>query len=147
MEQNFKVSLLDKIKTPIINKFYDFNHVKGRANKQDDVWVVRNNNDIIAACRIQNISGELFLSTLYVMAEMRNKGIAKRLIIQIINHYQNTKYTSITTFPYAHLKGLYASAGFICCEHLPEHFYTMYNNYQKQGRKISAMRHSINTYD
>jgi len=140
MDQNFEVSLLDKIKTPIINKFYDLNRVKGRANKQDDVWVVRYNNDIIAACRIQNISGALFLSTVFVIDKMRNKGIARDLINYVTHFYRSdTKQNEIITFAYSYLEKLYLSSGFICCNNMPIHLSQMYNNYQKQGRKITAM--------
>ncbi|WP_042148021.1 MULTISPECIES: GNAT family N-acetyltransferase [unclassified Pseudoalteromonas] len=144
MQQNFEISLLDKIKTPIINKFYDLNRVKGRANKQDDVWVVRHNSDIIAACRVQNISGHLFLCTLFVTDKMRQKGIAKSLIRHLISSYKNTEYRDITTFPYTHLTGLYLSTGFNLYQTLPEPLAIMLNNYLNQGRKISAMRYFLN---
>jgi len=146
MEHCFKVSQLDKIKTPIINKFYDLNRVKGRANKQDDVWVVRNNSDIIAACRIQNISGHLFLSTLFVTDKMRHKGIARALINHLISYYKSTEHREVITFAYIHLTGLYLSTGFTSCHAMPKPLAIMFNNYLKQGRKISAMCHAINTY-
>jgi citrate lyase synthetase len=146
MEHCFKVSQLDKIKTPIINKFYDLNRVKGRANKQDDVWVVRHNSDIIAACRIQNISGHLFLSTLFVTDKMRHKGIARALISHLISYYKSTEHHEIITFAYSDLTSLYFSTGFTLCDTMPEPLAVMFNNYLKQGRKISAMRYAINTY-
>ena len=143
MKQDFNISLLDKIKTPIINKFYDLNRVKGRANKQDDVWVVRYNSYIVAACRIQYISGSLFLSTLFVIDNMRQKGIAKSIIYHLINYYQNTEYSFITTFAYTHLADLYASTGFTLSQVMPEPLAKMHRNYLKQGRNISTMHYSL----
>jgi len=142
----FEIQLLDKIQTPIINKFYDTYRVKGRANKQDDVWVVRYNNEIIAACRIQNISGSLFLSTLFVVELMRGKGVAKALISHVVKHYQNTQFSNITTFAYTHLTGLYISIGFLAPEILTKELAKMYHNYQNQGRKISALSCSMDTF-
>ncbi|PAJ75807.1 hypothetical protein CJF42_02895 [Pseudoalteromonas sp. NBT06-2] len=142
MKSNFKISLLDKIKTPIINKFYDLNRVKGRAKKQDDVWVVHYQNEIIAACRIQNISGVLFLSTLFVIDKMRNKGIARDIIGYVTHFYKNMKKSEIITFAYSYLESFYVSVGFICCDDIPEHLAIMYRNYEKQGRKLTAMRYS-----
>ena len=41
------IKQLESIKTPLVNKFYTLHHVRGRANKQDQVWVAYDNNMII----------------------------------------------------------------------------------------------------
>lgn len=50
----YSVYVLDELKTPLVNKFYKKYNVRGRANKQDKLWVNYYNNEIVAACRLQN---------------------------------------------------------------------------------------------
>ncbi|SFB83132.1 GNAT family N-acetyltransferase [Pseudoalteromonas denitrificans] len=135
----FEIELLVKIKTPLVNKFYDLNRVKGRANKQDDVWVVRNHSEIIAACRVQTIASHLFLSTLFVLPQMRNEGVARDLLLYLIEYYRNKSLLPIFTFAYSTLDSFYNSLGFNACQNLPIELKCMFESYQLQGRKIIPM--------
>ena len=58
----YKVEVLNELKTPLVNKFYKKHSVRGRANKQDKVWVTYYNNEIVAACRLQDKTEFLFLN-------------------------------------------------------------------------------------
>ncbi|AQQ00236.1 GNAT family N-acetyltransferase [Pseudoalteromonas aliena] len=104
----YRVEVLDRIKTPLVNKFYDQYSVKGRANKQDQLWVVYYKAEIVAACRLQNKDDFLFLSTVFVAPEYRSKGLAKLLISTLLKRQNKTIYT----FAYKNLADLYHSIGF-----------------------------------
>lgn len=131
-----KVERLEQIAIPLVNKFYQANNVRGRANKQDEVWVVKSP-VIIAACRIQNRAGALFLSTLFVAEQFRGKGVAKQVILEALSHHTQP----IFTFAYAHLESFYSAAQFTCADVLPEELSSLLKAYQQQGRNIIAMKY------
>ena len=131
-----KVERLEQIATPLVNKFYQAHNVRGRANKQDAVWVVKSP-VIIAACRIQNRAGALFLSTLFVAEQYRGQGIAKQIILEVLSQ-QNQP---IFTFAYAHLETFYRAVQFSCADALPDELACMLNAYRQQGRNIIAMKY------
>ena len=102
------VELLDGLKIPLVNKFYKKHNVRGRANKQDKVWVTYYNNEIVAACRLQDKTDFLFLSTVFVALEHRGKGVAKQLLSTLLKS-QDKK---INTFAYKNVVDLYCAIGF-----------------------------------
>ncbi|KAA1158500.1 GNAT family N-acetyltransferase [Pseudoalteromonas sp. SR43-6] len=104
----YKVEVLNELKTPLVNKFYKKHSVRGRANKQDKVWVTYYNNEIVAACRLQDKTEFLFLSTMFVALEHRGKGIAKQLLSTLLKS-QNRE---IKTFAYENVADLYCAIGF-----------------------------------
>jgi len=130
------VERLEQIAIPLANKFYQAHNVRGRANKQDEVWVVKNPS-IIAACRIQNRVDALFLSTLYVDEKWRGKGIAKQIILAALSQHTQPVFT----FAYAHLEAFYQAIHFRCVDTLPEELAYMFKAYRQQGRDIIAMKY------
>ena len=104
----YTVKKLDAIKTPLVNKFYAKYHVRGRANKQDEIWVVYNNIEIIAACRLQEKNEFLFLSTVFVAPAHRSKGLAKKLLLALLHQQSRTVYS----FAYKNIIDLYTDIGF-----------------------------------
>ncbi|TMO73732.1 N-acetyltransferase [Pseudoalteromonas sp. S3776] len=104
----YTVQILDALKTPLVNKFYAQYSVRGRANKQDQVWVVYKGMYIVAACRIQNKHDFLFLSTVFVAPQHRSKGLATRLLSAAVKHQPLPLYT----FAYKSITALYMGLGF-----------------------------------
>ncbi|MBG9991298.1 MULTISPECIES: GNAT family N-acetyltransferase [unclassified Pseudoalteromonas] len=102
------VKLLDGLKVPLVNKFYKKHNVRGRANKQDKVWVTYYNNEIVAACRLQDKTEFLFLSTMFVVLEHRGKGVAKQLLSTLLKSQDKM----INTFAYKNVVDLYCAIGF-----------------------------------
>ncbi|WP_282114855.1 GNAT family N-acetyltransferase [Pseudoalteromonas arctica] len=102
------VKLLDGLKVPLVNKFYKKHNVRGRANKQDKVWVTYYNNEIVAACRLQDKTEFLFLSTVFVALEHRGKGVAKQLLSTLLKSQDKV----INTFAYKNVVDLYCAIGF-----------------------------------
>lgn len=102
------VELLDGLKVPLVNKFYKKHNVRGLANKQDKVWVTYYNNEIVAACRLQDKTEFLFLSTVFVALEHRGKGVAKQLLSTLLKSQDKM----INTFAYKNVVDLYCAIGF-----------------------------------
>jgi len=131
-----KVERLEQIAIPLVNKFYQAHNVRGRANKQDEVWVVKSQS-IVAACRIQNRAGALFLSTLFVAEAYRGQGIAKQIILEVLSQHNQP----IFTFAYTHLEAFYRAVQFTCVNALPDELACMFSAYRQQGRNIIAMKY------
>ncbi|WP_372762475.1 GNAT family N-acetyltransferase [Pseudoalteromonas sp.] len=104
----YLVKQLAPIKTALVNKFYAQHSVRGRANKQDQLWVVYHNNNIVAAARVQHKAQLLLLSTVFVAAQYRGQGLAKMLLKTLLSQQPQTLYT----FAYHNVVDLYLSLGF-----------------------------------
>jgi len=102
------VELLDAIKIPLVNKFYKKHNVRGRANKQDKVWVTYYHNEIVAACRLQDKTEFLFLSTVFVALEHRGNGVATQLLSTLLKSQNKV----VNTFAYKNVVDLYCAIGF-----------------------------------
>ncbi|EAW27536.1 hypothetical protein ATW7_12106 [Alteromonadales bacterium TW-7] len=70
----YTTQLLDKVKTPLVNKFYKLHGASGRANKQDQVWVIYLDEQIVAACRVQHKSNFLFYPRFMLLKNTAQKG-------------------------------------------------------------------------
>ncbi|MBE0365391.1 hypothetical protein PULV_a2175 [Pseudoalteromonas ulvae UL12] len=126
---------LDALKTPLVNKFYDRCRAKGRAKKHDNVWVVYYRRQIIAACRIQSIDCEYFLSTVMVEPAYRGQGLARFFILNILSQLSQP----LVTFAYSHLRDFYSSLGFTEVDGLSTSLSSRFNQYQKQQSNLLAM--------
>ncbi|MBE0457870.1 GNAT family N-acetyltransferase [Pseudoalteromonas sp. KG3] len=126
---------LAAIKTPLVNKFYSQHNARGRATKHDQVWVAYHDFAIVAACRIQNRSDYLFLSTVLVAPTRRRQGLAKQLLKYALVEQNSHVYT----FAYAELTDFYKSIGFNFVLTLPSALDTLFAVYQQ--RNIVAMQY------
>ena len=124
-----KFCLLDPIKTPLVNKFYNKHSARGRATKADQVWVAYHEIDIVGACRVQNQHGYLFLSTLYVDAQWRGKKIASQLLETLLAEQKS----SVFTFAYQNLIDFYLQNGFNYTLTLPCSLQSLFEVYAHRG--------------
>ncbi|CAH9066157.1 hypothetical protein PSEHALCIP103_03530 [Pseudoalteromonas haloplanktis] len=129
------IKQLESIKTPLVNKFYTLHHVRGRANKQDQVWVAYDNNTIIAACRLQNKPTFLFLSTVFVAPSYRLKGVATQLLVALLNAQTEPVYT----FAYQRLTDFYQALGFNQVLTYTPALLTLFDAYKH--RNITALKY------
>ncbi len=133
---NLRFTLLEPIKVPLVNKFYDKHGARGRALKADQVWVAYNAYDIIGACRVQNQSGYLFLSTLYIDPQWRGNKVASKLLHTTIAAQQGTVFT----FVYQNLIDFYMQNGFNYILTLPNPLRLLFQQYAH--RNIVPMQFS-----
>lgn len=135
----FRFCLLEPIKTPLVNKFYDKHNARGRASKADQVWVAYKDIEIIAACRVQSKSGLLFLSTLYVNKLWRGQKVASQLIATATAAQKE----AVFTFVYQNLIDFYLRNGFNYTLTLPSSLQSLFEVYAH--RKIIAMHFTRDT--
>ncbi|KZN42700.1 GNAT family N-acetyltransferase [Pseudoalteromonas luteoviolacea] len=130
---------LPAIQTPLVNKFFQAHRVRGRATKQDQVWVIKQS-VLIAACRVQSVDNHAFLSTVFVDSAFRGQGIAKMLLQQVVEHAEQKIYT----FAYHDVAQLYVKLNFeyIDSQLLPNALLKKFEIYTKQGRNITPMCYS-----
>ncbi|MCF2857977.1 GNAT family N-acetyltransferase [Pseudoalteromonas sp. SMS1] len=129
---------LPAIQTPLANKFFQTHKVRGRATKQDQVWVVKQV-DLIAACRVQNVDHHAFLSTVFVATDFRGQGVAKMMLKQVVEH----NIHGIYTFAYRDVVPLYLQLDFECVDahSLSNTLQRKFASYTQQGRDIIPMYH------
>ncbi|OCQ20504.1 hypothetical protein A7985_15750 [Pseudoalteromonas luteoviolacea] len=139
----FSCYCLPAIQTPLVNKFFQEHRVRGRATKQDQVWVIKQT-ELVAACRVQNVDDDAFLSTVFVEADYRGQGLAKMLISQAVKSTNQSVYT----FAYQDVLPLYLKLDFttVAIELLPIALQKKFANYLKQGRDILPMCFSGNVH-
>ena len=135
----FRFCLLEPIKTPLVNKFYDKHNARGRATKADQVWVAYKDSEIIEACRVQDQSGLLFLSTLYVDELWRGQRVASQLLAAVTARQKKVVFT----FVYQNLIDFYLQNGFNYILTLPNSLQSLFELYAH--RKIVAMHFTRDT--
>ncbi|USE70272.1 GNAT family N-acetyltransferase [Pseudoalteromonas maricaloris] len=135
------IELLPAVMTPLVNKFYAANKARGRAAKHDKVWVAKNSNEIIAACRLQPVDGYWLLVGVYVASQYRKQGIAKKLIETVIAQFRSQQPQQIIyTFAYCHLHDFYSTLGFQSNSlELPPELASRLSSYLGQNRQLVAM--------
>ncbi|KZN43715.1 GNAT family N-acetyltransferase [Pseudoalteromonas luteoviolacea] len=134
---------LPAIQTPLVNKFFQEHKVRGRATKQDQVWVIKQA-DLVAACRVQNVDNDAFLSTVFVDSAYRGQGLAKMLVAHAIENTEQCVYT----FAYQDVTALYSKLEFESVDivSLPSALQKKFASYIKQGRDIVPMCYSGNVH-
>ncbi|KZN63553.1 GNAT family N-acetyltransferase [Pseudoalteromonas luteoviolacea] len=134
---------LPAIQTPLVNKFFQKHNVRGRATKQDQVWVIKQT-DLVAACRVQNVDNNAFLSTVFVDSAYRGQGMAKMLVL----HATASAEQCVYTFAYKNVTALYSKLAFepVDSVSLPSALQKKFASYVKQGRDIVPMCYSGNVH-
>lgn len=132
---------------PLVNKFYKANRGRSRAKSSDKVWVVRQNNELVAALRVVPLCGHEFLTGVQVAVNKQGQGIATGLLTQVFEKlYEADNPARLMkpcyTFPYSHLVGFYSCLGWqvMAEDDLPKPLQTRFARYVGQGRDICVMR-------
>lgn len=120
-----------------MNKFYKLNKARGKASRDEQVWVSQTA-EIVAACRVKNISSHLLLLGLMVTPQERGKGTGQALVQAVLTAQSQDVYT----FAYRKLIPWYEKLGFqlIAIEDAAHEISEKFIIYQKQGRDIALMR-------
>ena len=125
---------LPSLALPLVNKFYNAHSVRGRANKQDAVWVAKEQQHIVAAARVRYFGSTAFLCGVFVAPKKRQQGVASALIQSIHQAHP----PPIFTFIYEHLQPLYQGLGYQKhTDVLVDELQLRLDAYRRQGRNIS----------
>lgn len=143
MSLAYQVAVLPPAATVLANKFYRQHGGRGRANKQETIWTVKQAHQLCAVARVQSSLANQqceqekeynFLCGVLVAPKWRGQGVARTLIGQLTQAQSVPLYS----FVYRHLAPFYQQLGFTACDELPVQLNTRFSSYQKQGRDILA---------
>jgi len=105
---------VDSVRLPLVNRFYTNCNYNVKCGRQDHVFSLSHNGEIIAAARlISHPQGHFLLRNLCVYPEVRNQGVATCMLKQILAALAG-QYTPLHCYCYAlpHLLNFYLTLGF-----------------------------------
>jgi|GEM_PF-547316 len=105
---------VDGLRLPLVNRFYAGCNYKVKCGRQDHVFSLSRQGEIIAAARlIPNSNGYFLLRNLCVAPEVRNQGLATHLIAKILIELGSLN-SLVCCYCYAlpHLQSFYRALGF-----------------------------------
>ncbi len=129
---------VDVLRFPVVNAFYKHVRQRVRLKSSDRVFIVKNEQKIIAAVRLQDDKPYYFLRNMQVVAGMQRQGVGHYLL-QNVMPILDTK--ACYCYPFTHLQGFYEQAGFLTVSSrcVPEGIIQKYHRYVAQGRDIIIM--------
>ena len=126
-----------------VNKFYRSQKHKGSASGDEQIFVIYQGEDIVAAVRLVPHPNYFWLRGLYVKSELRGQRLGSLLLKQIHEHIALPIYC----FPYEHLQGFYNRSGYQLLElqQLPEAMRDLYKRYSRKGTAIINMGSNVSS--
>jgi GNAT superfamily N-acetyltransferase len=126
-----------------VNKFYRSQKHKGSASGDEQVFVIYQGEDIVAAVRLVPYLNYFWLRSLYVKSELRGQ----QLGVQLLNEVHRQLKDPIYCFPYEHLLKFYTDCGYtlLLPQDMPEPLQDLYARYSGKGTAIINMGINIST--
>lgn len=135
-DSNTHFSELEKLKYPLVNQFYKRVYKKGIAGKNEAVFILKNDQEIICSAKLKSIEDSLVLTGVACDPICQHQGYASQLVKQLLAKRKKTIYC----FPYTHLEDFYLRLGFVFLplKEAPEEIQVRFNRYQ-QHRSLLLM--------
>ena len=120
-----------------VNKFYRSQKHKGSASGLEQVFVIYQHEDIIAAVRLVPHDGYHWLRSLYVKTELRGQQLGSLLLKAVHDSINEPIYC----FPFDHLLAFYEASGYqlLAEDDMPEALQDLYKRYSRKGTAIINM--------
>lgn len=128
-DSNTQFIALEKLKYPLVNQFYKRVYKKGIAGKNEAVFILRNNQEIICSAKLKSVDEQLLLTGVACDEKYQHQGYASLLINKLLQ----TKNQSVYCFPYPHLAAFYLRIGFtpLLVEDAPASIQQRFTRYQE----------------
>lgn len=132
---------ISKHQLPLVNQFYKQVYKKGRANKSEQIFVLKKTK-IYSAARIKKVQEASLLTGVACMPEWRGQGVASLLIRSLLRQQAAPLYC----FPYPHLQNFYLKLGFCLydAEQLPTGLREKYQRYNNRKALLCMIYTSNN---
>jgi len=129
---------LERQQIPLVNQFYKRVYKKGIAKKNEQVFVLKGQR-ILCTARLKDLKGELLLTGVACLDEVRGQGIASLLVKKLLSLQAQTIYC----FPYPHLQHFYQKLGFTLCplEKLPEDIAIRFQRYNERKPLLCMVKY------
>ncbi len=137
MKEQFELSEWAQPNFRAVNKFYRSQKHKGSASGDERVFIISEQDELVAAVRLVPYNGYFWLRSLYVKSELRGQRLGQKLLTLV-----RQKITlPIYCFPYTHLETFYENSGYclLTLEQLPQPLNQLFTKYQGKGDGIICM--------
>lgn len=127
---------LEKLKYPLVNQFYKRVYKKGIAGKNETVFILKKELQIICSAKLKSIEAVLLLTGVACDNNYQHQGYASTLVKQLLEIQQQY----IFCFPYPHLEAFYLQLGFnhLAINEAPKAIQQQFSSYQ-QHRNLLLM--------
>ena len=124
-----------------VNKFYRSQKHKGSASGDEQVFIIKDDQDIVGAVRLVPYDGYFWLRSLYIEESLQKQGLGSRLLTFVHEHIQLPIYC----FPYLHLDGFYSLAGYQLLDEdkLPNSLAQLHARYNRKGQGVLVMARGL----
>lgn len=124
---------------PLAKKFYKSARYPSNIGREDEVYVLRYQLNIVAALKLVKLDQYLILRSMVVSPQHRRSGLGL-LVLQNLAQRLNTR--TCWCYPFADLETFYAAIGFKRCqpENSPKIIQQKYQQYFSQGKSIIIMK-------
>ena len=126
------ISQLPPLLYPLANRFYRRYQRGAKVNRQHQVWVGKESEQIICSLCLQPVADGYWLTSLLVEPARRHRGYANALLTTIRHHYTGP----IWLFCSPSLVPLYTGAGFDLACDLPESLADRLLRYQRHKELV-----------
>ena len=136
---DYQFALLTPVQFPLAKKFYKAARYSSKIGREDEVYVLRQQNSIIASLKLVKLDQYLILRSMVVSPEHRGQGIGLLMLHYLVDELENRE---CWCFPFDGLEKFYSSIGFrtFTPEDCPNIIKQKYQQYFSQGKKIFIMK-------
>ncbi|WP_434357454.1 GNAT family N-acetyltransferase [Parasalinivibrio latis] len=129
---------LDPIRLPLIQRFYKSYYPSGKAKRDEAIWTVEKDGQIIGCVRFRQFEEGQLLTGMVIQPDYRRAGIASQLMKACETQ---TASKPCYCFAYPQIEGLYAKQGFVAIEEgeLPYPFNELFIRYSQGKKKLIPM--------
>ena len=134
---------LNPIRFPLVERFYQLNYKVSKPKKDEAIWTLEQNNNIIGAVRFCQLKQSQLLTGLAIDSQYRRQGLGLSLLQGVI---PQMKQKTCYCFAYKYLQEFYQQAGFRLVEvnHLPEGLKARFERYCSSGKNLISMQWANN---
>ncbi len=104
-----KLGTLEKIKYPLVAKFYKAYYPAGKIKAEDEVYYCSLSSEIAALAKLRPLTDGAFLTAMVTHPDHRNQGLARSLLEYILEK----QCSGIYCFASSLLRPIYLSFGFV----------------------------------
>ena len=124
---------------PLAKKFYKSARYPSNIGREDEVYVVRHNNIIVAALKLVKLDQYLILRSMVVSPLYRRSGVGLFMLNHLVEKLESRE---CWCFPFNGLETFYGAIGFKVRlpDNSPNIIQQKYQQYFSQGKKIFIMK-------
>ncbi len=130
---------LDPIRLPLIQRFYKSHYPSGKAKRDEVIWTVEKDGQIIGCVRFRQFNDCQLLTGMVIHSDHRRNRLASQLM-ENCEAQANSK--QCFCFAYSHLEALYTKQGFVTIGEadLPAPLDELFIRYSQGRKKLIPMK-------